>query len=116
MLIATEYTILRGVTPGQGDIAVEREPIRVGTMMNEVLFESSGHEIRQFRTVFLEERMHDWSWSDGRFRYHTGSREVSDVLLVFAEKEILFCIQCGAKKSDDTFGVCDVCKKGSINA
>lgn len=113
MLIATDYTILRGVTPGKEGIAVEREPIRVGTMMNEALFESTGHEIRQFRTVFLESRGHDWNWADGVFRYHTGGKEVCDVLLVYEEKEIRFCTHCGKKKNDDTIGPCDECIKKS---
>jgi hypothetical protein len=111
MLIATDYTILRGVIPGKGNIALEREPIRLGTLVNEALFESSGHEILQFRTVLLEERMHDWDWSHGQLRYHTGSRDACDVLLVFAEKEVLFCTQCGAKKDDATLDPCEACKK-----
>lgn len=114
MLIATDYTILRDMVPGKGKIAVEREPIRVATMIDETLFESSGHQIRHNQTVFLEDRMHDWNWQDGLFRYYTRVVDVGDVLLIFAEKEILFCTQCGSQISETTAGVCENCKKASI--
>lgn len=111
MLIATDYIIFRDLVPGKAKIAVEREPIRVATMMDEALFESSGHQIRHNQTVFLEDRMHDWNWQDGLFRYYTRVVDVGDVLLIFAEKEILFCTQCGSQISETTAGVCDSCKK-----
>lgn len=111
MLIATDYTILRGVVAGTSKIALEREPIRVATMINETLFESSGHQIRHNQTVFIEDRMHDWNWIQGVFRYYTRTCESGDVLVVYAEKEVLFCTQCGSQISETTAVGCDACNK-----
>lgn len=81
---AIDFEILRGVeSNGLLRVPLKRQPVRVATMINEALFEESGHEMWHNRTVFLEDRYHDWDWSDGRLRYYSRVAEKADVLVVY---------------------------------
>jgi hypothetical protein len=106
MLLATDFIIMRGVqASGRVSHPLDRKPIRVATILAEDLFNNLGHALIHKKTVFLEDYMHDWNWNNGLFRYYTRVAEVADVLVVFAEKEVVFCSQCGAKKASLT-GAC----------
>jgi hypothetical protein len=121
MLIATEFTILRGiVASGLISHDVPKRPIRVATMIDEKAFVESGHKLVHNETVFLEDFVHDWNWSAGKFRYYTRISESSDVLLIYAEQELIpaekstsFCGQCGKPLNrPPSPEPCDACKKG----
>ncbi|WP_157643861.1 hypothetical protein [Burkholderia ubonensis] len=101
MLIATDYEILRAV-PADGrsrGIPVARRPVRVATLLNEARFIDAGAALIHHDTVFLEDRIHDWDYRDGHFRYYTRVAQVADVVLVFAERKIagFFCPDCGKR-------------------
>ncbi len=83
MKIAKRFEILRGVE-GNGRIALDlpEQPVRVATLINEAEF-LKAHEICHHVTVFLEDRIHDWDWRDGKFRYYTRVAERADVLVVY---------------------------------
>lgn len=82
---ALDFEILRNVEAnGLLTIDLPRKPVRVATMINEALFEQTGHTLQHQRTVFLEDRYHDWDWKDGKFRYYTRVAKRADVLVVYA--------------------------------
>jgi hypothetical protein len=121
MLIATEFTILRGiVASGLNTHDVPKRPIRVATILDEQAFVESGHKLLHNQTVFLEDFVHDWNWSKGKFRYYTHISESSDVLLIYAEQEGMhpdkptsFCCMCGQPVNRPASPEpCDACKKG----
>ena len=88
MLKATDFQILRGVkASGLIQIPLERQPIRVATLMDEKAF-NEDHYLIHLKTVFLEDRMHDWEWRDGLFRYYTRVADVADVLVVYETEEV----------------------------
>lgn len=101
-LRATDYVILKDVqASGRRMIPMERKPVRVATIVSHEKFEASGHLMIHWETVFFEDRMHDWEWRDGQFRYYTRIAESADVLIVYAEEEVpppppKFCAQTGA--------------------
>ncbi len=88
MLVATEYEILRGVpVSGLKKTRLERKPIRVATIIDEDEFVRSGGVLAHNRSVFLEDRIHDWDWSDGWLRYYTRvAEDAADIVVVFAEQ------------------------------
>ena len=89
MLKATEYEILRNVkADGRIKIALARQPVRVATIMDEAAFSRDQLMIHN-RTVFLEDRVHDWDWRDGQFRYYTRVSECADVLVVYAVEDVV---------------------------
>lgn len=115
MLIATDFIILRDVTAcGRTSIPLDRKPHRVATLIDEKLFVESGHEVSHFRTVFLEDYVHDWEWAKGSFRYYSRVAEKADVLIIYAEKhvadKIKYCSACG--KPSETV-ICTECEKKS---
>lgn len=84
VLIAKKFEVLRGVEPsGRAVIALPRQPVRVATLIDEALFESIGHVLLHNKTVFLEDRFHDWDWIDGKFSYYTRVADKADVLIVY---------------------------------
>lgn len=81
---ALDFEILRDVEAnGLLTIDLPRKPVRVATMINEALFEQTGHTLQHQRTVFLEDKYHDWDWKDGKFRYYTRVAKRADVLVVY---------------------------------
>jgi hypothetical protein len=61
MLKATDYEILRGVKAnGLIRRPLERQPVRVATLLDEKAFNEDRYLIHQ-RTVFLEDRVHNRS-------------------------------------------------------
>ncbi|WP_137917139.1 hypothetical protein [Hydrogenophaga sp. 2FB] len=83
MLKALRYEILRGITAsGRIRIPLAEKPVRVATILNEALFNVDKLLIHH-GSVFLEDRIHDWDWADGVFRYYTRVAEVADVLVVY---------------------------------
>lgn len=88
LMQADEYIILRDVEAnGRIRIPLERKPIRVATLLNEEAFILSGGVLLHNQNVFLEDRIHDWDWSDGKFSYYTRIFPRADVLLVYSWKQ-----------------------------
>lgn len=83
MLKALRYEILRGLTPsGRIRIPLAEKPVRVATIINEALFNVDQILIHH-KSVFLEDRFHDWDWGDGEFRYYSRVADEADVLVVY---------------------------------
>lgn len=83
MLKAIEFEILRAVkASGLVKIPLSRQPVRVATLLDERAFKRDQFLIHN-RTVFLEDRIHDWDWRDGAFRYYTRVADCADVLVVY---------------------------------
>lgn len=83
MLQAIDFEILRDVEAnGRVSIPLARAPVKVATIIDEPAFKD-GHYLIHNGTVFLEDRMHDWQWRDGRFSYYTRVAERADVLIVY---------------------------------
>lgn len=81
---AKDFEILRNIEAnGRVNIPMARKPVRVATMINEELFNSSGHQLIHQSTVFLEDIFHDWQWKNGQFRYYTRVADRADVLVVY---------------------------------
>lgn len=88
VLIAKRYVILRAVKAGdQSGVPLSEEPIRVVTLINEKLFHELDGAMIHMRTVFFEDRIHDWNWHNNTFRYFTRVVDVGDVLIVYEEEE-----------------------------
>lgn len=88
MLKATDFEILRDVQAnGLRKIPLARQPVRVATLVNEAKF-MRDHFMVHHKTVFFEDRLHDWDWRDGEFRYYTRIAEKADVLVVYALEEV----------------------------
>lgn len=71
-LFASHYEILRGVSSTSRrpcDAQPSREPIRVAFLLDEAAFVAKGL-IAHHKTVFLEDKTHDWDWRDGVFYYY----------------------------------------------
>ena len=84
MLRAVEYEILRGVrASGRIAVPLAREPVRVATIIDEQDFLESGGQMVHNRNIFLEDRLHDWDFRPGEFRYYSRVAEVADVLVVY---------------------------------
>lgn len=101
-LRATDYVILKDVQAnGRKMIPMQREPIRVATIVSHEKFEALGHLMIHWETVFFEDKIHDWEWRDGQFRYYTRIAEMADILVVYAEEKVQppppkFCAMTGA--------------------
>lgn len=97
---ATRYVILRGLKPSCTIVHdVPEEPIRVLTLRDEKKFLERDGEIVHHDTVFIEDRLHDWQWESGRFRYFARQSDGVDVVLVYEEEVKVippnFCCYCG---------------------
>ena len=85
---ATDFEILRGVEAnGRIALGINRKPVRVATLLDEKEF-LDGHFLVHNRTVFLEDRVHDWTWIDGKFRYYSRIAQRADVVVVYAEERV----------------------------
>ena len=89
MIKAFRYTILRNVMPNSRTrISLGEEPVRVATLVNEADF-ASDQVLRVAaggaRNAVLCDRLHDWNFRDGVFRYFTASGTPEDVVVVFEE-------------------------------
>lgn len=93
-MYSTDHTIMRNV-PASGRVShrLERKPVRVATMIDEKAFVDMGNCLVHNKTVFLEDRTHDWDYKPldrsqpdgpGDFYYYTRVAQCADVLLVFA--------------------------------
>jgi hypothetical protein len=88
MLKAIEYEILRGVkASGMIKIPLPRQPVRVATLINEEEFNRDQFMVHH-KSVFLEDKMHDWDWRAGEFRYYTRIAEEADVLVVYKIEDV----------------------------
>lgn len=88
MLKATDYEILRSVKAnGLVQIPLERQPVRVATLLDEKTFNEDQYLIHH-QTVSLEDRVHDWDWRSGQFRYYTRVADVADVLVVYQIEDV----------------------------
>lgn len=88
MLKATDYEILRGVrASGLAQIPLDRQPVRVATLLDEKAFNEDQYLIHM-KTVFLEDRLHDWDWRNGLFRYYTRVADVADVLVIYETDDV----------------------------
>lgn len=92
-MYSTDHIILRNI-PANHQIRhrLERKPIRVATLLNEVAFVVQGNRLLHNSTVFLEDRIHDWCYTPvdkklpdgpGDFHYYTRIALRADVLIVF---------------------------------
>jgi hypothetical protein len=98
MLIAKRYTLLTNVNADHRiNYAMPEEPVRVAALLVEpVVFEANPMLIHRM-TVFLEDKMHDWHWRNGIFRYSGCVREFPGMLVVvYEEAEQHFCPTCGS--------------------
>ena len=81
---AIDFEILRDVqASGRIWLPLARQPVRVATLIDEADFLKE-QTLRHNQNVFLEDRLHDWDWRDGRFSYYTRVAERADVLVVYA--------------------------------
>lgn len=93
-MYSTDHIILRDVlASGRINHRLDRRPLRVATLINEAAFVEQGNELVHHRTVFFEDRIHDWDYTPvdasnpegpGDFRYYTRLGEKADVLIVYA--------------------------------
>lgn len=97
-LIATRYEILRDVVVTSKKVAatLAERPARVALLLDEAAFTST-RRIEHWKTVFIDDRMHDWEWheADGAFRYYShaaGVDEVVDVVIIY-ELEYVDAVQ-----------------------
>ena len=81
MLKAVDFEILHGLKAGSL-VDLVRQPIRVATIIDESAFDVD-HFLVHNKTVFLEDRYHDWMWRDGKLHYFTRVADVADVLVVY---------------------------------
>lgn len=88
MLKATDFEILRGIRPGRTHppTPLARKPLRVALLLNEDMFTAT-HLLIHRVTVYLEDEMHDWSWSDGMFRYCSTLTDKGDLVIVYANED-----------------------------
>lgn len=90
---ATKYQILRGVSPTSGAPCIAQptaKPVRVAYLLNEEKFVATGGLIKHQDTVFLEDSMHDWHWTDGKFYYYghaMGLEDVGDIVAIFETED-----------------------------
>lgn len=90
---ATQYEILRGVSPTSGkpcSVQPSAKPVRVAFLLNEKKFVESGGLIKHHDTLFLEDSSHDWDWRNGMFFYYghaMGIENVGDIVAISAEED-----------------------------
>lgn len=97
MLKAIEFEILRAVkASGLVKIPLPRQPVRVATLLDEDAFKRDQFLIHN-RTVFLEDRIHDWDWREGALRYYTRVADCADVLVVYQIADEEQSVRFGSK-------------------
>lgn len=93
MKFATDFEILRGVrSDGRSMCATQPRgaPLRVALLLDEPLFKDSGFALQHHRTVFLDEKFHDWDWRNDRFHYYShavGLEDKVDIVVVYSVRE-----------------------------
>ena len=88
MLKAIRFEILRGLEAnGRISVPLAEKPVRVATVLDEAAF-NEDHFLIHNQTVFLEDRVHDWSWENGLLRYYTRIATKADVLVVYEIKDV----------------------------
>lgn len=88
MLRAKRYEILRGLTAnGRIGVPLPEKPIRVATLLDEAVFVNT-RILAHHETVFFEDRIHDWDWNNGMFRYYSRVADVADVVVVYEEDDL----------------------------
>lgn len=91
---ATQYEILRGVTPTSRfpcDVQPSAKPVCVAYLIDEAAFVASGGLLHHHRTVFLEDTLHDWHFEGGVFHYYGRALDVGergDIVVVLAQEEV----------------------------
>jgi len=83
-MLPADYEILRGVVNGSS-MPLARCPRQVWTLMNEEKLHKIG--LVHWHSAFLEDKMHDWDWRDGQFRFYAHSGEVGeahDLVIVYS--------------------------------
>lgn len=88
MATPIRYKLFRDLTP-TSQIAHDcpEEPIVVMSVLDEEKFKQGIHI--HMSTVFFEDRIHDWSWDNGKFRYFGRKVEGVPVAVVFEQREIM---------------------------
>lgn len=86
-LVATRYEILKGVRVTSFAVAAKlpEKPHRVAVLLNPEEFAKTS-VMSHGRNVFIDERLHDWDWSNGDFKYYSHAVEVDgvvDVVVVY---------------------------------
>lgn len=84
-LFAKRYEILLKVKVGglrENAVSLAECPVRVATLIDEQAFLASG-ELVHNSNVFLEDRHHDWQWSNGQFFYYSRVTTEADVVVVY---------------------------------
>ncbi len=64
-------------------VPLELQPVLVATLIDEEMFLQSGGNLTLSRSVFLEDRFHDWDWDAGKFSYYTRVVDRADVVVVY---------------------------------
>lgn len=83
MLKVTRFEILRDVeATGRKALPLPERPVRVATIIDESHFLET-KIMKHNMNVFLEDRVHDWDWSEGKLWYYTRVAERADVLIVY---------------------------------
>ena len=100
--VAKRYVILRNVVRDNlALIALPEEPEMVMRLLDEERFLQSGAELLHRGTVFIDDRLHDWQWSNGNLRYYGPHDGEISILVVYGtetitrEQPMNFCPQCG---------------------
>lgn len=92
MLIVKDGLIIRGVTITESIVMLlEKNPKRVGLLLDEEQLRNQG--IVHLESVFLDDRMHDWGWDGGKFRYYShvgGIGETCDVLVAYESEYVKY--------------------------
>ena len=93
MKFASDFEVLRQVrSDGLGMCTKQprAQPVRVCVLLNEAEFKNSGYALHHLKTVFIDERVHDWDWRNGVFYYYShvlGKTDKADILVVYEEEE-----------------------------
>ena len=94
MIRAKSFEILRGVSANAVAPCVRQprmKPLRVALILDEDAFQRSGFVIDHQRTLFLDDRVHDWDWQKGLFFYYghaVAPGEIRDVIVVYEMQTI----------------------------
>lgn len=88
MIKAVRFEILRGIeSDSRARHPVSGVPVRVATLMDEAAF-TADQILRHHRSVFLEDKLHDWDYRDGMLRYYARTEGRVDVLVVYEIQEV----------------------------
>lgn len=90
MQMLKRYEILKNVKScSQTPVALPEEPVMVATVIDEADLRVT-LSIRNGRNAHIEDRMHDWDWNKGKFRFYPRVNDVCDVLVVYEFTEVRF--------------------------